>query len=98
MALCVAVIALPNGDSGGGGDDDNAASSGGGASAESVAPAEPAEPRALKAAPSAAPAPNAALDSGRTGFAPGRSDRRIERSVALELADRWTRWSAWRSG
>ena len=101
VALSVAVIALPNGDSGSGGgaDDDSAGSvaSGGGGqgSVESVAPAEP-QSRALdstgdarKAAPDAA---SGAVQSFRSapvppgGFAPGRDDRKIERSVSLELA------------
>jgi hypothetical protein len=101
VALSVAVIALPNGDSGsGGGDDDSAGSvasgGGGGGSVESVAPAEP-QSRALEssgdAAAKAAPdAASGALDSFRSapvppgGFAPGRAERKIERSVSLELA------------
>ncbi len=98
VALCVAVVALPNGNSGSGsgGDDDasSAASSDGGGAAESVAPAEP-QSRVLdsgagKAEPGA-PAADA-VQSFRSapvppgGFAPGRSDRKIERSVSLELA------------
>ena len=94
VALTVAVVALPNGDSGSG-DDDMAAggggSSDGGAVAESVAPAEPQAGReAAKAAPNAAAD---AVQSYRSapvppggGFAPGQGNRKIERSVALELA------------
>jgi len=93
VALTVAVVALPNGNSGSG-DDDMAASGGssdGGGVAESVAPAEPQAGReAAKAAPNAAAD---AVQSYRSapvppggGFAPGQGNRKIERSVALELA------------
>jgi hypothetical protein len=82
VALTVAVVALPNGGSGSaGGDDDSAgsvASDAGGGAAESVAPADPG------AAPGAAQALRSAVPPG--GFAPGRADRKIERSVSLELA------------
>jgi hypothetical protein len=99
IALCVAVIALPgtNSDGGGGGDDGGSAASSarGGGAAESVAPA-PAQEQALESgggsAGDSAVAP--ASPGGRGGFVPGRSDRRIERSVALELgspADRMER-------
>lgn len=92
VALSVAVVALPNGDSVETLSDD--AGSGGG-SVESVAPAEP-EGRALESGSGAAKsAPNAAADAVQSfraapvppgGFAPGRDDRKIERSVSLELA------------
>ena len=93
VALTVAVVALPNGNSGSG-DDDMAASGGssdGGGAAESAAPAEPqAGSEAAKAAPNAAAD---AVQSFRSapvppggGFAPGQGNRKIERSVALELA------------
>ena len=99
VALTVAVVALPNGDSGSGDDDSAAVSDGGGGSAgESVAPAEP-QSRALDSGGDAAKAkaaPNAAADAVQSfrsapvppggGFAPGQGNRKIERSVALELA------------
>ena len=97
VALCVAVVALPNGDSGSG------------AEATTTRAARP--PRTAAARPSPWPrqsrraasrlgaakaepgAPAAdAVQSFRSapvppgGFAPGRSDRKIERSVSLELA------------
>ena len=76
-ALAVAVIVLPGGGSGGGGGDDDSAGS----------VAAPAERQALEsgggsAADSAVVPPS---PGGGGGFVPGRSDRRIERSVALEL-------------
>jgi hypothetical protein len=92
VALSVAVIALPGGGSGGGGDDDDAggsvASSGdsGGGAAEQAPPAG-AEPQVMKASPrsSADSAVAPPSPGGGGGFVPGRTDRRIERSVALEL-------------
>ena len=89
VALSVAVIALPGG--GGGGDDNDSGASvssgdAGGGAAEQAPPAG-AEPQVQKAAPrsSADPAVAPSVPGGGGGFAPGRSDRRIERSVALEL-------------
>ncbi|MBN1530327.1 MAG: DUF4349 domain-containing protein [Thermoleophilaceae bacterium] len=76
VALSVAVIALPGGGSGGGGDDDE-----GGAAMLEAAPSDGAGSGG-GAVQSMRAAPEAAADSG---FVPGRSDRRIERSVALEL-------------
>ncbi len=91
VALTVAVVALPNGDSvqdSGDSGGSVAVDSGGGGSAESVAPAEPAPQLSRKAAPDAAAdsavPPVAPAPDG--GFAPGAGNRKIERSVALELA------------
>ena len=94
VALCVAVVALPNGDSVEGLSDDGgsvASDSAGGGAAESVAPAAPAEPfqeQARKSAPDAAAdtAVPPSVPAPGDGFAPNRSNRKIERSVALELA------------
>jgi hypothetical protein len=85
IALSVAVIALPGSNSGGGGDDNDAGSSAGGGVAEQAAPS--AEPQVLKASPrsSADSAVVPPSPGGGGGFVPGRTDRRIERSVALEL-------------
>ena len=90
IALCVAVIALPGGNSGGGDDDADVSAGGGGGAVESVAPA-PAQEQALKSEHSrgGSAADSAVVPSspgGSGGFVPGRGDRRIERSVALELA------------
>ena len=91
VVVTLAAVVLPNGPSGSGDDNDSGgsvSSSGGGRAAE--APAAPAAPEQQGAvAKSAAPQ---ALDSAQPlpapggGFVPGRSDRKIERSVALELA------------
>jgi hypothetical protein len=77
VAVVVALIALAgNGSPGPSGDDSGGSSGGSGASSGSVA--EDASGGGGEATP------DAALGSGRA-FAPGRSDRRIERSFALEL-------------
>lgn len=91
VVVTLAAVVLPNGPSGSGDDNDSGgsvSSSGGGRAAE--APAPPAAPEQQGAvAKSSAPQ---ALDSAQPvpapggGFVPGRSDRKIERSIALELA------------
>jgi hypothetical protein len=86
VALSLAVVVLPDG--GPSGDDDDAGSvavesgDGGGGSAE-PAPAAPGAARD-QALSRAAPATSVPDPGG--GFVPGQADRRIERSVSLELS------------
>ena len=90
LVLALAVV-LPSGPSGGGDDDSGAGSSSGdggaalssdggssGGAAESFSAQSKAAPEALDSAQ--------ALPATGGGFVPGRSDRKIERSIALELA------------
>jgi hypothetical protein len=92
--VLIAVLAGGSGTSddegGGSGGGSVAASGGGGAAADSAAPAPIDQNAAAKSGGGAdrvldESAPGIALPPSGRGFAPGRSDRKIERSVALEL-------------
>jgi hypothetical protein len=92
--VLLAVLAGGSGTSsdedGGGGGGSVAASGGGGGGAAETAGPEPIDPNvAAKSGGAdralARSAPGVALPPSGRGFAPGRSDRKIERSVALEL-------------
>jgi Domain of unknown function (DUF4349) len=78
-------------DGGGGGGGSVAASGGGGGGAGETAGPEPIDPNAAAKSGGSADralarsAPGVALPPSGRGFAPGRSDRKIERSIALEL-------------
>jgi hypothetical protein len=77
-------------DGGSGGGGSVAASGGGGGGAGETAGPEPVDPNVAAKSGSAdralaRSAPGVALPPSGRGFAPGRSDRKIERSIALEL-------------
>ena len=77
-------------DGGGGGGGSVAASGGGGGGAAETAGPEPIDPNVAAKSGSAdralaRSAPGVALPPSGRGFAPGRSDRKIERTIALEL-------------